>query len=45
MSHVCVSYLAMPAMLRVVSGLVHPGDGLERNDYVSNVRDVFNMNW
>ncbi len=22
MSHVCVSYLAMPAMLRVVSGLV-----------------------
>ena len=39
----CCSYLAMPAMLRVVSGLVHLGDGLELNDYVGNVRDVLNM--
>ena len=31
----CCSYLAMPAMLRVVSGLVHLGDGLEWNDHVS----------
>ena len=41
----CCSYLAMPAMLRVVSGLVHLGDGLEWNDYVGNVRDVLNMIW
>ena len=37
--------LAMLAMLRVVSGLVHLGDGLEWNAYVGNVRDVLNMFW
>ena len=38
----CCSYLAMPAMLRVVSGLVHLGDGLEGNDHVGNESDVVN---
>ena len=41
----CCSYLAMPAMLRVVSGLVHLGDGLEWNDYVSNESGVVNTIW
>ena len=41
----CCSYLAMPAMLRVVSGLVHLGDGLEWNDYVGNKNGVVNTIW
>ena len=41
----CCSYLAMPAMLRVVSGLVHLGDGLEWNDYVGNESGVVNTIW
>ena len=41
----CCSYLAMPAMLRVVSGLGHLGDGLEGNDYVGNESGVVNMIW
>ena len=42
---VCCSYLAMPAMLRVVSGLVHLGDGLEWNDHAGNESDVVNTIW
>ena len=41
----CCSYLAMPAMLRVVSGLVHLGDGLELNDYVGSEGGVVNTIW
>ena len=41
----CCSYLAMSAMLRVVSGLVHLGDGLEWNDYVGNESGVVNTIW
>ena len=41
----CCSYLAMPAMLRVVSGLVHLGDGLEWNVYVGNESGVVNTIW
>ena len=41
----CCSYLAMPAMLRVVSGLVHLGDVLEWNDYVGNESGVVNTMW
>ena len=39
------SYLAMPAMLRVVSGLVHLGDGLEGNDHAGIESDVVNTIW
>ena len=41
----CCSYLAMPAMLRVASGLVHLGDGLEWNVYVGNESGVVNTIW
>ena len=41
----CCSYPAMSAMLRVVSGLVHLGDGLEWNDYVGNESGVVNTIW
>ena len=39
-------YLFMlPAMLRVVSGLVHLGDGLECNDHAGNESDVLSTIW
>ena len=39
------SYNAMLATLRVVSGLVHLGGGLEWNDYVGNESGVVNTIW
>ena len=40
--HACLSFLLLH---RVVSGLVHLGDGLEWNDYVGNESSVVNTIW